>query len=51
MLVSLTAPKKSAIYHEGAHYLGGRFIPDHIYKKYNCEIPKEFAYLGFDQFT
>jgi len=27
MLVSLSAPKKMATFHHGAHYLGGRFIP------------------------
>ena len=39
MLVSLTAPKISAVYHSGAHYIGGRFIPKHICEKYNCSIP------------
>ena len=48
MLVSLTAPKVSAIYHEGSHYLGGRFVPDMISKKYGCKIPKEFAYNSSD---
>lgn len=27
MLISLSAPKKSAEFHKGAHYLGGRFVP------------------------
>lgn len=27
VLVSLCAPKKCALYHRGAHYVGGRFIP------------------------
>ena len=30
MLVSLTAPKMSAIFHKGPHYLGGRFVPPMI---------------------
>jgi NAD(P)H-hydrate epimerase len=39
MLISLSAPKKSAELHKGAHYLGGRFIPQSIFKKYNFELP------------
>ena len=39
MLISLTAPKKCAIFHEGPHYLGGRFVPECISKKYKCLPP------------
>jgi len=30
MLVSLSAPKKCAVFHKGPHYLGGRFLPELI---------------------
>jgi len=42
MLISLSAPKKAAAEFEGVHYLGGRFIPDSIFKKYKCRPPKEY---------
>ena len=35
MLISLSVPKKGAYFHKGPHYLGGRFIPESIIKKYN----------------
>ena len=34
LLVSLTAPKKCAVFHKGSHYLGGRFVPERILAKY-----------------
>ena len=40
MLVSLTAPKRAAAYHRGAHYLGGRFVPQRVLAKYACHPPK-----------
>ena len=46
MLVSMTTPKKSAIFHEGAHYLGCRFIPQSIADKYQFKIPEEYSYSG-----
>ena len=50
-LISLTAPKASAIHHNGPHYLGGRFVPDSILKKYGCGIPEQLKYQGLNQFT
>ena len=47
-LVSLTAPKLCAASFKGAHYLGGRFVPVSIYKKYNCRPPVK--YEGSAQF-
>ena len=44
LLISLTAPKLCARYFEGKyHYLGGRFIPDSLQKKYELNLPE---YLG-----
>ena len=40
MLVSLTAPKTSAAFHSGPHYLGGRFVPQKIFDKYQFQIPQ-----------
>ncbi|XP_075699490.1 NAD(P)H-hydrate epimerase [Rhinoderma darwinii] len=40
MLISLTAPKQSAIHFCGRyHYLGGRFVPAALQKKYNLHLP------------
>ncbi|KAL1132253.1 hypothetical protein AAG570_010210 [Ranatra chinensis] len=41
MLVSLTAPKKCALKFEGSHhYLGGRFVPESLAKKYDLQLPE-----------
>ena len=48
MLISLTAPKASAIHHNGPHYLGGRFVPEQILNKYDCRIPEQFKYEGMN---
>ena len=37
MLVSLTAPKLSAKFFDKIHYLGGRFVPPDIAKKYGID--------------
>lgn len=40
MLISLTAPKQSAVHFSGRyHYLGGRFVPKSLEKKYNLNLP------------
>lgn len=40
VLVSLTAPKQCANFFKGKHhYLGGRFVPPTIAKKYDFEVP------------
>ncbi|XP_073495594.1 NAD(P)H-hydrate epimerase [Phyllobates terribilis] len=40
MLISLTAPKQSAVHFSGRyHYLGGRFVPVALQKKYNLSLP------------
>lgn len=40
LLISLTAPKLCAQKYSGAeHYLGGRFIPPAMQKKYNLNLP------------
>lgn len=40
MLISLTAPKKSATQFTGRyHYLGGRFVPPALEKKYHLNLP------------
>ena len=48
LLISLTAPKPCSRYYYGPyHYLGGRFIPPKLAKKYNIhELP---AYPGCEQ--
>ena len=46
-LVSLTAPKLCAKEFKGVHYLGGRFVPDSVYDKYECRPP--VIYEGSDQ--
>uniref|UniRef100_A0AC35TTQ2 NAD(P)H-hydrate epimerase n=1 Tax=Rhabditophanes sp. KR3021 TaxID=114890 RepID=A0AC35TTQ2_9BILA len=45
-LVSLTAPKRCAMHFKGTHYVGGRFVPDSIIKKYKLDLPK---YVGSEQ--
>ena len=48
-LISLTAPKLCAKHHTGPHhYLGGRFIPEMIAKKYGLVLPD---YPNVDQFV
>lgn len=48
-LVSLTAPKLCAKLFTGSHhYLGGRFVPEKIAKRYNLVLP---AYPSSDQFV
>lgn len=39
LLVSLTAPKLCAQHHVGKHYLGGRFIPPSMARKYQLDLP------------
>lgn len=40
LLISLTAPKKSASHFTGRyHYLGGRFVPPALEKKYQLNLP------------
>lgn len=46
MLISLTAPKKSASLFRGRyHFLGGRFVPPGLEKKYQLNLPQ---YPGTD---
>nr|CAG4642709.1 EOG090X0AXR [Evadne anonyx] len=41
MLISLTAPKECAQHFKGKfHYLGGRFVPESLSKKYALKIPE-----------
>lgn len=40
LLVSLTAPKLCAKFFKGAHYLGGRFVPPSLAKKYALSLPE-----------
>lgn len=48
-LISLTAPKLCAKQFTGEHhYLGGRFVPDKIAKKYKLILP---TYPNSDQFV
>ena len=40
-LISLTAPKLCAKHFQGRfHFLGGRFVPDSLAKKYNLSLPE-----------
>lgn len=39
VLISLTAPKLSAKTFEGRHFVGGRFLPPALAKKYNIRMP------------
>lgn len=46
MLISLTAPKKSAALFRGRyHFLGGRFVPPGLERKYQLNLPQ---YPGID---
>ncbi|MCJ1481903.1 hypothetical protein MMC06_002064 [Schaereria dolodes] len=45
-LISLTAPKPLVKHFKGRHFIGGRFLPPSVAKKYNLDIPK---YSGVDQ--
>ncbi|XKL66459.1 hypothetical protein PGB90_009879 [Kerria lacca] len=48
-LISLTAPKQCAKFFEGKyHYLGGRFVPPALEKKYNLNLPR---YPGISSFV
>lgn len=41
LLVSLTAPKRCAAQFAGRyHYLGGRFVPTALEKKYQLNLPQ-----------
>ncbi|XP_059498930.1 LOW QUALITY PROTEIN: NAD(P)H-hydrate epimerase [Stegostoma tigrinum] len=41
LLVSLTAPKKAATHFQGRyHYLGGRFVPPALERKYSLNLPE-----------
>jgi len=46
VLVSLTAPKKSAEFFTGRHFLGGRFVPPGLAKRYDLQLPE---YPGVEQ--
>ncbi|OCF58903.1 NAD(P)H-hydrate epimerase [Kwoniella mangroviensis CBS 10435] len=46
VLVSLTAPKEGVRNFKGRHWLGGRFVPDDLAKKFELNIPE---YPGVDQ--
>ncbi|PPQ78185.1 hypothetical protein CVT25_015518 [Psilocybe cyanescens] len=46
VLISLTAPKEGVKDFVGRHFLGGRFVPRSIEKKYELNLP---PYSGFDQ--
>lgn len=39
VLVSLTTPKESARFFQGRHFVGGRFLPPKLAKKYNVQMP------------
>ena len=44
MLISLTAPKKCAKFFNGRfHYLGGRFVPPDLERKYDLKINSEYS--------
>ncbi|CAL8348968.1 unnamed protein product [Gadus morhua 'NCC'] len=45
VLISLTAPKKCAASFTGKHFLGGRYLPYDIQKKYDLNLPE---YPGTD---
>ncbi|KAL5635815.1 hypothetical protein ACGC1H_004569 [Rhizoctonia solani] len=46
VLVSLTAPKQGARSFQGRHFLGGRFVPPNLAKKFELNLPD---YPGSDQ--
>ena len=39
-LISLTAPKMCAKNFTGKHWIGGRFVPDCLSRKYGLDLPK-----------
>ena len=45
-LISLTAPKPLVKFYEGRHFMGGRFLPPALAKKYDLDPP---PYEGIDQ--
>lgn len=48
-LISLTAPKMCSVHFGGRfHYLGGRFVPRTLEKKYNLQLP---SYSALDLFV
>mmetsp|Transcript_22486 Transcript_22486/g.32832 ORF Transcript_22486/g.32832 Transcript_22486/m.32832 type:complete len:450 (-) Transcript_22486:241-1590(-) len=47
-VISLTAPKECMRAYTGVHYLGGRFVPPALVKKYNLHLPE---YPGAEQFV
>jgi len=47
LLVSLTAPKLCAKFFSGKHYLGGRFVPPELAKRFELNLP---VYSGSKQF-
>ncbi|KIJ54152.1 hypothetical protein M422DRAFT_58315 [Sphaerobolus stellatus SS14] len=46
VLISLTAPKEGVKEFKGRHFLGGRFVPKAMEKKYQLNLPE---YPGFSQ--
>jgi len=46
VLISLTAPKEGVKDFRGKHFLGGRFVPKFLEKKFQLNLP---AYHGYDQ--
>lgn len=48
VLISLTAPKRAALYFKGPHYLAGRFLTLSLMEKYSLQIP---LFLGAAQFV
>ncbi|CAG8438578.1 12820_t:CDS:2 [Dentiscutata heterogama] len=46
MLISLTSPKLCARQYNGIHFLGGRFVPPKLEKKYDLQLP---LYAGTEQ--
>ncbi|GMK56867.1 hypothetical protein CspeluHIS016_0307070 [Cutaneotrichosporon spelunceum] len=46
VLISLTAPKEGSRNYTGKHWLGGRFVPDDLAKRYELNLPE---YPGVDQ--
>ncbi|CAG8444415.1 12681_t:CDS:2 [Funneliformis mosseae] len=46
MLISLTAPKLCAKHFNGKHFLGGRFVPPELERKFELNLP---SYPGTDQ--
>uniref|UniRef100_A0A914Z0U4 NAD(P)H-hydrate epimerase n=1 Tax=Panagrolaimus superbus TaxID=310955 RepID=A0A914Z0U4_9BILA len=47
-LISLTAPKLCAKHFQGrAHFLGGRFVPEKLAKKYSLNLPQYPQSNGF----